>query len=109
MSNRMAETYVHQAVATARTTLGQRVGLAHARQETALHVEHATGKVGFLDGLGAFLDVVERFNDDDLVAASRCRGWTVGDVVVHVHLGLQDMLVGLVTPTTEAADTDAAS
>nr|WP_276610825.1 maleylpyruvate isomerase N-terminal domain-containing protein [Kineococcus siccus] len=48
--------------------------------------------------------------DEDLLAASRCRGWTAGDVLAHVHLGLQEMLLGLVSPTTtEPADSDAAA
>lgn len=42
-------------------------------------------------------------------AARRCRGWTVGDLIVHVYLGLQDMLLGLVAPTDAEPDTGAAT
>jgi uncharacterized protein (TIGR03083 family) len=59
--------------------------------------------------LDAFVSSVTRLTDIDLMATSRCTGWTVGDVVVHVHLGLQEMLLGLVTPTDEVPDTDASA
>jgi uncharacterized protein (TIGR03083 family) len=74
-----------------------------------MHVDHEVARTIFLDELDALLQVCEGLDDVDLVAASRCRGWTVGDVLVHVHLGLQDMLLGLVSPTESPADTDAAS
>lgn len=73
-----------------------------------LHVPHVLGRVAFLDGLHALLDVASGLNDDQLLAASHCRGWTVGDVLVHVHLGLQEMLLGIVSPTDAPPDTDAA-
>ena len=47
-------------------------------------------------------------DDEQLLLPSRCRGWTVGDVLVHVHLGLQEMLLGVVTPAAAPPDTDAA-
>jgi len=74
-----------------------------------MHVDHEVARTLFLDELDALLQVCEGLDDVDLVAASRCLGWTVGDVLVHVHLGLQDMLLGLVSPTESPADTDAAS
>ena len=40
--------------------------------------------------------VVGAAGDSDLLAASRCHGWTVLDVVVHVRVGLQEMLGGVV-------------
>jgi hypothetical protein len=73
-----------------------------------MHLEHAVARDAVLDALDVLVGVVGVLDDRALLAASRCRGWTVGDVLVHVHLGLQEMLLGLVTPTHEPADTDAA-
>jgi hypothetical protein len=61
----------------------------------------------FLEQLDLFTATVTALSDADLVAASHCRGWTTGDVVVHVHMGLQEMLLGLVSPADEPPDTDA--
>jgi uncharacterized protein (TIGR03083 family) len=74
-----------------------------------MRVEHDVGRAGFLDGLQALRAVVDGFDDEQLLAASRCRGWTTGDVLVHVHLGLQEMLLGVVSPADRPPDTDAAS
>lgn len=73
-----------------------------------LRVSHHDGLAGFRAALSGLLAVAETLDDTDLLAAGRCRGWTVGDTLVHVHLGLQDMLLGLVHPTDRAPDTDAA-
>jgi len=74
-----------------------------------MHVEHEDGLAAFRAGLDAFVECVGGLDDAALMAASRCTGWTVGDVVVHVHLGLQEMLLGLVSPTAERPGTDASS
>ncbi|GAA0947980.1 maleylpyruvate isomerase N-terminal domain-containing protein [Pseudonocardia zijingensis] len=74
-----------------------------------MHVDHDAGRAGFLDGLAALRAVADALDADQLLATSRCRGWTVGDVLVHVHLGLQEMLLGAVSPTDRAPDVDAAS
>ncbi|TQM45310.1 maleylpyruvate isomerase N-terminal domain-containing protein [Pseudonocardia cypriaca] len=74
-----------------------------------MQVDHDAGRTGFLDGLKALRATADGLDDGQLLAASRCRGWTVGDVLVHVHLGLQEMLLGVVSPTDRAPDTDAAS
>ena len=73
-----------------------------------MRVGHEAGRDAFLQALGALLAAVEGLDDEAFVAASRCRGWTVGDVLVHVHLGLQECLLGLLDPTGAAPDTDAA-
>jgi hypothetical protein len=65
-----------------------------------MQVDHDTGRTGFLDGLQALRAVADGLDDDQLLAPSRCRGWTAGDVLVHVHLGLQEMLLGVVSPPT---------
>lgn len=80
-----------------------------ARRPLPMRVEHDEGRAGFLDQLGILMEVATGLDDGELHAASHCRGWTVGDVLVHVHLGLQEMLLGLVSATTERPDTDAAS
>jgi uncharacterized protein (TIGR03083 family) len=74
-----------------------------------MRIEHREAQTAFLDQLNTLVDACTGLTDDQLLAASRCRGWTAGDVLVHVHLGLQDMLLGLVTPTDTDPDTDAAS
>jgi uncharacterized protein (TIGR03083 family) len=74
-----------------------------------VQVDHDAGRTGFLDGLKALRAAADGLDDGQLLAASRCRGWTVADVLVHVHLGLQEMLLGVVSPTDRAPDTDAAS
>lgn len=74
-----------------------------------LHISHHDAQTAFLDQLSTLMNACTDLDDDQLLAASRCRGWTVSDVIVHVHLGLQDMLLGLVAPTNAEPDTDAAS
>lgn len=73
-----------------------------------MQVAHGTGRDAFLQALDALLSAVEGLEDEAILAASRCRGWTVADVLVHVHLGLQECLLGLLDPTAVAPDTDAA-
>jgi uncharacterized protein (TIGR03083 family) len=73
-----------------------------------MQVDHETGRGGFLDGLAALRAVADGLDDDQLLAASRCRGWTTGDVLVHVHLGLQEMLLGVVSRADTDPGTDAA-
>jgi uncharacterized protein (TIGR03083 family) len=72
-----------------------------------MHVDHDEAREAFLSGLDGFVAAVRTLSDLDLMASSRCTGWTVADVVVHVHLGLQEMLLGLVTRTGESPGTDA--
>jgi len=74
-----------------------------------VHVPHTEAAATFLDQLDRFASTVADLDDASLVAASFCTGWTTGDVVVHVHMGLQEMLLGLVSPASSTPDTDAAS
>jgi uncharacterized protein (TIGR03083 family) len=74
-----------------------------------VHVAHDRAAAAFLEELDLFASTVAGLDEVSLVAASHCRGWTVGDVVVHVHLGLQEMLLGLVSATDSRPDTDAGS
>lgn len=70
--------------------------------DVAMHVDHEVARTIFLDELDALLQVCDGLEDADFVAASRCHGWSVGDVLVHAHLGLQDMLLG--DPTTHSRE-----
>jgi uncharacterized protein (TIGR03083 family) len=74
-----------------------------------MHVGHSPAAAAFLAELDHFVATVSELDDASLVAASHCRGWTVGDVLVHVHMGLQEMLLGLVSPAASEPDTDAGS
>jgi hypothetical protein len=74
-----------------------------------MHVDHAFGRDAFVAELTLLLDLVVGLTDDELLTTSRCRGWTVADVLTHVHLGLQEMLLGIVSPTDEPATVDTAS
>lgn len=74
-----------------------------------MHIDHVTGRDAFVSELTRLLDIAGGLRDHDLLAASRCRGWTVADVLTHVHLGLQEMLLGIVSPTESTPTVDAAT
>lgn len=82
---------------------------AKPQPQDPLHVGHDEARSAFLAELDAFLRVACGLDDSQLLAASRCRGWSTVDVIVHVHLGLQDMLLGIITRADSGPDTDAAS
>ncbi len=65
-----------------------------------MHVDHHRGLAAFSAQLAALSDYVTGLDDEGLLAPSRCRGWLVGDVLVHVHLGLQEMFLGLASPVS---------
>ncbi|MBP2472641.1 hypothetical protein JOF53_001513 [Crossiella equi] len=73
-----------------------------------MRVEHEEGQTAFREALAALVALCDKLDDTAMLADSRCRSWTVADVLAHVHLGLQDMLLGLVSPTADEPDTDAA-
>ncbi|KOV78338.1 maleylpyruvate isomerase [Nocardia sp. NRRL S-836] len=52
------------------------------------------------------LATVGALSDDDLPAPSGCAGWSVRDLVCHLVIDAQDVLITLVTPTAEAATHD---
>ncbi|SDU82159.1 Mycothiol maleylpyruvate isomerase N-terminal domain-containing protein [Microlunatus sagamiharensis] len=74
-----------------------------------LGVPHGEGRAAFADALEGFRAAVAPLDDHALLAASRCWGWAVVDVVVHVRLGLEELAAGLLaadereTPTHDAA------
>lgn len=74
-----------------------------------VHIDHVTGRDAFVAELALLLGIASDLSDHDLLAVSRCRGWTVADVLTHVHLGLQEMLLGIVSPTESRPTVDAAT
>ncbi len=76
---------------------------------SALTIDLATAQPAFAEQVAAFLAAVEPLDDHQLFAASRCHGWAVLDVVVHVRAGLEEMLRGCTAPTEEPPTVDAAS
>lgn len=74
-----------------------------------MHVDHEHGVNSCLRALGGLLDAFGQLDDRAMLATSGCFGWNVGDVLTHVHLGLQEMLLALGMYTDEPPDTDAAS
>ncbi|HJP73434.1 MAG TPA: maleylpyruvate isomerase N-terminal domain-containing protein [Pseudonocardiaceae bacterium] len=74
-----------------------------------MHVAHSHGQDSFLKALRGLLDTFGQLDDRAMLATSGCFGWNVGDVLTHVHLGLQEMLLALGLYTDDAPDADAAS
>lgn len=74
-----------------------------------MDVEHGDAAAAFREQLATLTAACAALDDRALLAASRCHGWTVLDVLAHVHLGLQEMLLGVVSPTDAAPTQDAAS
>ena len=54
------------------------------------------------------VSAADALSDLQLLAPSRCHGWSALDVVVHLRMGLQEMVVGA-GPTDDGPDHDAAS
>ncbi|HST48505.1 maleylpyruvate isomerase N-terminal domain-containing protein [Jatrophihabitans sp.] len=76
---------------------------------SGLTIDPATAGAAFAEQVTAFLAAVEPLDDRQLLAASRCHGWAVLDVVVHVRGGLEEMLRGCTAPTADPPTADAAS
>ncbi|WP_214407268.1 maleylpyruvate isomerase N-terminal domain-containing protein [Pseudonocardia lacus] len=74
-----------------------------------MRVGHDADAAAFLGQLAAFTSAAEGLDDARLGAATRCHGWLACDLLVHVHLGLQEMLLGALDPTDERPDRDAAT
>jgi hypothetical protein len=71
----------------------ERIGARRAQDAFVKAYEAACRAVGML-------------SDEELLFPSRCRGWAVCDVVCHLHIGVQDVLVALASTTDEQPDTD---
>jgi hypothetical protein len=61
-----------------------------------LHLTFEEGREALLDELAEWDRLLDAF--DELDAPSRCSGWTCGQVLVHVHWGLQSMALDLLAP-----------
>ena len=75
----------------------------------ALTVDRTEACSAFTGQVERFVQSVGRLDDLELLAASRCHGWAVLDVVVHVRVGLEEMLRGVTAPTDDAPTVDAAT
>jgi hypothetical protein len=57
---------------------------------TGFTVELGRARSAFLEQVSAFVAAVADLTDHQLLAASRCHGWAVLDVLVHVRGGLEE-------------------
>ncbi|MGV9900000.1 maleylpyruvate isomerase N-terminal domain-containing protein, partial [Streptomyces tendae] len=57
----------------------------------------------------ALLAAVADLSDEDFARPSGCAGWLVRDLVCHLVVDAQDVLITLATPTTEEPTRDAVS
>lgn len=71
-------------------------------------VEYTVAAPAFLKALSAFVDSAAALEERDLLDPARCRGWSRLDAVVHVRMGVEEMLLGAVE-VDAAADHDAIS
>lgn len=74
-----------------------------------LQVPLEVGRVACTESIAAFLRAVDDLSEYDLLASSRCHGWTRLDVVVHVLGGWEEMLRGMVSRVSSEPTVDAAS
>ncbi len=61
----------------------------------------------FTESWSALLTAVGATPDDDFDRPSGCRGWLIRDLVTHLVIDAQDVLITLATPSDEAATHDA--
>lgn len=76
---------------------------------TPLSIPLAEGRAALLAGLDAFEAAVASLDDLALLAPSRAHGWARVDCIVHVRVGLEEMLAGTAAVTGAAPTVDAAS
>lgn len=69
----------------------------------------AEARPAFLAALDVFEEAAGSLDDLTLLGASRVHGWSRLDCLVHVRLGLQEMLAGLAARMDDTPDVDAAS
>jgi Mycothiol maleylpyruvate isomerase N-terminal domain/Domain of unknown function (DUF4111) len=53
--------------------------------------------------------LVASLTDQQLLSPTRCRGWAVCDLLCHLKFDMEEILVGLASPTDRPADTDFAT
>ena len=76
---------------------------------TPLSIPLAEGRAALLAALDAFEGAVASLDDLALLVPSRAHGWARLDCVVHVRVGLEEMLAGTPAVTGAAPTVDAAS
>jgi hypothetical protein len=74
-----------------------------------LRFPHDEAATCFGEQVAEFMTAVDSQDDLQLLGPSRCHGWSLLDVVVHVRMGLQEMAIGTTCRTDKATDHDAAS
>lgn len=75
----------------------------------SLTVPLDAGRATFDASVIAFSDAAAALSGWELLASSRCHGWTRLDVIAHVVAGWQEMLGGFVTVVDDEPTVDAAS
>lgn len=75
----------------------------------AFTVDLPTARTACAQSVENFVSAVDGLTEYDLLAPSRCYGWSRLDVIVHVIAGWQEMLQGLVSVVDLAPTVDAAS
>ncbi|WP_153395672.1 maleylpyruvate isomerase N-terminal domain-containing protein [Ornithinicoccus halotolerans] len=74
-----------------------------------LSVPHVDALDLFRSQLRDFVAAVDELGDQELLGGSRCYGWSRLDLVVHVRMGLEEVVGGCTAQTGRAPDHDAAS
>jgi hypothetical protein len=74
-----------------------------------LSVSHHEALGLLQEQLRDFTTVVGALSDLELLEASLCHGWSRVDLLVHVRMGLEEVLGGCVAQTDQPPDHDAAS
>jgi Mycothiol maleylpyruvate isomerase N-terminal domain len=74
-----------------------------------LSYDHTTSVRLLREELTAFAEAAGSFSEYDLLAASRCHGWSRLDAVVHVRAGLEEMVGDCSAHVDEPPSHDAAS
>ena len=75
----------------------------------ALTFPHEDAAKAVCHQAGEFTAAIGSCDDLKLLGPSRCHGWSLLDVAVHVRLGLEEMVMGTVSTSTKEPDCDAAS
>lgn len=74
-----------------------------------LSVSLGVGRTACAESIQAFVRSADAFSEHELLAASRCHGWSRLEVLAHVIAGWHEMLGGLVSRVDGPPSVDAAS
>ncbi|HEY8457761.1 MAG TPA: maleylpyruvate isomerase N-terminal domain-containing protein [Actinopolymorphaceae bacterium] len=69
-------------------------------------LHHRVASAALVDAYSELARLVGALDEADFMQASRCAGWSVGDVLYHVLLDAQRALVAFGTPTTNKPTVD---